>query len=78
MVNGEQSRSQRLIGLPFTVYFTLCALRLALCALRHGGSPKSGLLGPDFLLSSTLPPRYVSVNCSKGARGHRSQKLYVT
>jgi hypothetical protein len=31
LVNGEQSRSQRIIGLPFTVYLTLCALRLALC-----------------------------------------------
>jgi hypothetical protein len=31
MVNGEQSRSQGIIGLSFTVYVTLCALRLALC-----------------------------------------------
>jgi hypothetical protein len=31
MVNGEQLRSQRMIGLPFTVYQTLCAMRLALC-----------------------------------------------
>ena len=31
LVNGEQSLSQRMIGLPFTVYHTLCALRLALC-----------------------------------------------
>jgi hypothetical protein len=36
MVNGEQSRCQGMIGLPFTVYYlplylTLCALRLALC-----------------------------------------------
>jgi hypothetical protein len=30
MVNGEQSRSQRMIGLPFTVYFLLHALRSAL------------------------------------------------
>jgi hypothetical protein len=47
MVNGEQSRSQRMISLPFTVYCLPHALRSALSALRQGGSPE-----PDSLLLS--------------------------
>jgi hypothetical protein len=31
MVIGEQSQSQHMIGLPSTVYLTLCTLRFALC-----------------------------------------------
>ena len=34
MVKGEQSRSQRMIGLPFTLYSLPYALRSALSALR--------------------------------------------
>jgi len=45
MVNGEQSRSQRMINLPFTVYLTLCALRLALCVK---GQSKAGSFGSGF------------------------------
>ena len=48
MVNGEQSRSQRMIG--FTVHCLPHALRSALSALRQGGSPKPGPLDPDSLL----------------------------
>ena len=47
MVNGEQSWSQRIICLPFTVYCSPPALRSALGALRHEPGP----LGPDSLLS---------------------------
>ncbi len=39
-----------MIGLPFTVYCLPHALRSALSALRQGGSPKPGPLGPDSLL----------------------------
>jgi hypothetical protein len=38
-----------MIGLPFTVYRLPHALRSAFSALRHGGSPKPGPLGLDFL-----------------------------
>jgi hypothetical protein len=50
MVNGEQSWSQRMIGLPFTVYCLPHALRSALSALPQGSSPKTGPLGQDSLL----------------------------
>jgi hypothetical protein len=50
MVNGEQPRSQRMIGLPFTIYCLPHALRSALSALRQGGSPKPGPLGSDSLV----------------------------
>ena len=58
MVNGEQSRSQRKIGLPFTVHCSPHALRLALCvvgaaqsrACRAVASVKAGPLNPDSLL----------------------------
>ena len=50
MVNGEQSWSQRMIGLPFTVYCLPHALRSALGTLRHGGRPKPGPLDTDPLL----------------------------
>jgi hypothetical protein len=43
MVNGEQSRNQRMFGLPFTIYCLPHALRSALSALRHEGSAKPGL-----------------------------------
>jgi hypothetical protein len=33
MVNGKQSQSQRRVGLPFTVYCLLHALRYVLCDL---------------------------------------------
>jgi hypothetical protein len=36
VVNGEQLRSQRIIGLPFTVHCLPNALRSALTALRLG------------------------------------------
>ena len=36
MVNGEQSLSQHIFGLPFTVYCLPDALRRALGALRQG------------------------------------------
>jgi hypothetical protein len=50
MVNGEQSRSQRMIGLPFTVYCLPRALRSALSALRQGCSPETSPLSPASLL----------------------------
>jgi hypothetical protein len=40
MVNGEQLRSQGKIGLPFTDHCLPNALRSALSASYHGGSPK--------------------------------------
>jgi hypothetical protein len=52
MVTGEQSRNQLMIGLAFTVYCLPHALRSALSALRHGGSPKPGPLRPDSLLKA--------------------------
>ena len=50
MVNGEQSRSQRIFGLPFTVYCSPHALRSALSALRH----ESGPLRSDSLIHHRL------------------------
>ena len=47
MVNGEQSLSRRMIGLPFTVYYLPHALRLALC-LR--GQLKAGSFGSGFFI----------------------------
>jgi hypothetical protein len=35
MVKDEQLGSQRIIGFPFTVCLTLCALRLALCVMSR-------------------------------------------
>ena len=54
LVNGEQSRSQRIIGLSFTVYVTLCALRLALCIK---GAVQSRAYGSGFFAHElkTLP-----------------------
>jgi hypothetical protein len=50
MLNGERSRRQRKIGLPFTVYCLAHALRSALSALHQGTSSKADPLGPDSLL----------------------------
>ncbi len=41
MLYGEQWRSQGIIGLPLTVYQTLCTLRLAMGSI-HGHSPRRG------------------------------------
>jgi hypothetical protein len=51
MVDGEQSKSQRTIGLPFTVYRLPHALRSALGALPPRDSPKPGFLVPGSLLA---------------------------
>lgn len=53
MVNGEQSESQRMVGLP------LLASRFALCAERFAlwGSLKPDPLGPDsFVLIQDIRP----------------------
>jgi len=47
MVNGEQTLSQRIIGLPFPVFCLPDALRFALGASRHEPGP----LGPDCFLN---------------------------
>jgi hypothetical protein len=57
MVNGEQLRSQRMIGLPFTVHCLPNALRYALSALLHGVSSRLGPLDLDFYLN------YFAINC---------------
>jgi hypothetical protein len=51
-VNGERCKVAELAPKRFAVLCLLFthALRSALSALLHGGSPKPGLLGPDFLL----------------------------
>jgi hypothetical protein len=54
MVNSEQSRSQHIIGLPFTVYCLSHALPSALSALRHRARAKLGPLNPDSLLSGKI------------------------
>jgi len=51
MVNGEQSRSQRMIGLPFTVYCLPHALRSALCVK---GQAKAGAFGRMALLNRSV------------------------
>jgi hypothetical protein len=50
MVNGEQSESERMIRLSFTVCSLPHALRSALGALRHVGSSKPGPLGQDSIV----------------------------
>jgi hypothetical protein len=57
MVNSAQPLSQRIICLPFTVYWTLGALRLALCVR---GQPKATSFEPGagvLALSFGLVPR---------------------
>jgi hypothetical protein len=71
MVNGEQSRSQRLIGLPFTVYFTLCALRLALCVT---GAAQSRVFGAGFFTLLNVTPSLCQCQLLKRGKGAQESK----
>lgn len=66
MVNGKQSQSQRRVGLPFTVYCLLHALRYALCDLT-GSKDHVFDVEPDKIV--TLPLGDVAPD------GHRCRPL---
>jgi hypothetical protein len=77
MVNGEQSQSQRMIGLPFTVYCLPHAFRSALSALRQGGQSKDGAFGSGLftILAAQRPPG----ECIDGHRlkSRRNEHLFL-
>jgi hypothetical protein len=82
MVNGEQSRSQSMIGLPFTVYCSPDALRLALCVMSLVlwirilfliCNLQSTIIKPGIMLENV----YGRLGISLGKDGRRLTPLFI-